>query len=131
LPYALYGIRSDKKTHGLQKLTAIYEDGEKIRVTGFYSWMLLKNYRPLLYPLSHLTKEIEVNGEKLILADKIFPKKEYNSDFDRQVDINSLKLQNSINHSCSYFSVVQGLFKYHFDVFRLIEKGLAIDKTTL
>ncbi len=87
--------------------------------------------KPILRPLSDLTKEIEVNVEKLIVADIIFPKEEYKTDFERKVDIGALQLQNAISHSCTFFSVVQVLFKYHFDVFGLIENNLAIDINTL
>ena len=79
----------------------------------------------ILLPLSDLTKEIEVNGEKF-------------------VPISELKLQcsyaisNEIDKFCIYknygdmpYWIIQKLLEWHFDIYGLIENNLAIDKNTL
>lgn len=75
---------------------------------------------PILRPLSDLTKEIEVNGEKFIPIEKISPVSNFfNVDFLIKTPL------------ASSFEVVIKLLELHFDVFGLIDKGLAIDINTL
>lgn len=85
----------------------------------------------ILRPLSDLTKQIEHNWERFVPMDIICPKNEYQNDFERNVAIGSLQLQGVIGFSCTYFSVVQKLFEWHFDVFGLIDSGLAINLNTV
>jgi len=85
--------------------------------------------KPILRPLSDLTKEIEINGRTFnpyntkILDDLMMATSEwdclceYTGDLSKNVDI-------------PYYIVVQ-LFEWHFDVFGLIPQGLAIDINTL
>ena len=72
-----------------------------------------QDFKPILHPLSDLTKEIEVNGEKFVPRDKF-----YGNPLDYKI------LDNNYN-------VVQKLLEWHFDVFGLIENGLAVDINTL
>lgn len=73
----------------------------------------------ILRPLSDLTKEIEVNGEKFVPLHKI---QIYESE--------SLLIHNIL---CGFVEVIvfDLLLKWHLDVFGLIEKGLAIDINSL
>jgi hypothetical protein len=71
----------------------------------------LKNVKPILRPLSDLTKEIEDFGD-------------YNNEFKDEF-IQDIKFKTN-----SYGSMVK-LFKLHYDVFGLIDAGLAIDINTL
>lgn len=77
----------------------------------------------ILRPLSDLTKEITVNGETFVPLVTL-----YNSDYYRkgmnEVISNVMHLKNQI----FWYS---RLFEWHFDVFGLIKKGLAIDINTL
>jgi hypothetical protein len=78
--------------------------------------------KPILRPLSDLTKEIKVDEDVFI------PSIEYYYIKDELEELSSL--------NCSYiryvrYNVVNVLFELHFDVFGLIEKGLAIDINTL
>lgn len=116
----------------------------------------LNTIRLYLRPLSDLTKEIEVNGEKfipaLILAElsmgienvddiiknsdslgfdykivnKPFGKILKITRFDRWVLIISFNEPERCKHY-----IFQKFLEWHFDVFGLIEKGLAIDVNTL
>lgn len=100
--------------------------------------------KPILRPLSDLTKEIEVNGEKFIpiewLRNNIDKKIQFSKMgfLDYEVKGINPKLHYSIFDVYQYeielsdillFS--EKLFEWHFDVFGLIEKGLAIDINTL
>lgn len=82
--------------------------------------------KPILRPLSDLTKEIEHNGKTFI------PIESKTVGFLRLKDGKKREL----SRSCFVLEVleydlVQKLLEWHFDVFGLIEKGLAIDINTL
>jgi hypothetical protein len=78
--------------------------------------------KPILHPLSDLTKEIEVNGERFV------PSHEY--DYLRFEEISTFK------GGCNAMKFIQVrelelLYEMHFDIHGLIENGLAIDINTL
>ena len=123
------------------------------------------NYaKPILRPISDLTKEIEVNGEKFapiiklakiqypkvdfeikdfrclgrlnsgvclefVIEDEIPFYKEYHNNIFLQ--IKSENYDDMILANLKPSEVREKLFEWHFDVFGLIEKGLAIDFNTL
>lgn len=78
-------------------------------------------YKPILRPLSDLTKEIEHNGEKFVPQEKLRwvwqddPDVLWNQIYLRGIDITAYEL----------------LLDWHFDVDSLIESGLAIDVNSL
>lgn len=84
-------------------------------------------HKPILRPLSDLTKEIEVNGEKFVPLEII--------------NLHSCKLFHTtrlVNKNGYDFDITQiphnsfvRLLEWHFDVYGLIEKGLAVDINTL
>gem|GEM_PF-2789882 len=90
----------------------------------------LDSMKPICYGVSDIDKEIEVNGKRFIPADILFPKSDYERDFDRKVAIGSLKLQSAIGCSCTFFSIMQKLFEWHFWPFgeEYFHQGLVIDK---
>jgi hypothetical protein len=123
LPYGLKGFYMD----------ADYD--KQIEVEGLYNYddiynsehgdMSFDYFKPILRPLSDLTKEIEVNGEKFV-----------------PIKHKDIKTTSTLKHVAKYnfdykelnfarWDVIQKLFEWHFDVFGLIEKGLAIDINTL
>ena len=117
LPYGfLYGIYDNEKViirglnYNSDYLNIDYEINEhnKVSTNCFYN-----EIKPILRPLSDLTKEIEVNGERFVP----------NYWFGR-----SLHLQSILDEK---FHIVQKLIQWHFDVFGLIEENLAIDINTL
>ena len=80
--------------------------------------------KPILRPLSDLTKEIEVDGEKFV------PAIELNwSNITTDILSKSINLTNKFNNLFAFD--YKKLLEWHFDVFGLIEKGLAIDINTL
>lgn len=79
------------------------------------------NQLPILRPLSDLTKEIEHNGERFV------PKNMFNTKFEYLfTNIEYYNVQNDLS-----YSVVRKLIEWHFDVFGLIDKELAIDINNL
>lgn len=77
----------------------------------------------ILRPLSDLTKEIEHNGEKFVPLDY----NAFKTDRNHLIDF-----QNKYAHYKSVkYGIIERLLEWHFDIFRLIEKGLAVNINTL
>ena len=74
-----------------------------------------ENCKPILRPLSDLTKEIEVGGERFVPVDKL-----------KMTQLEFLLTFHRIT-----LSDANKLFEWHFDVFGLIDAGLAIDINNL
>jgi hypothetical protein len=79
--------------------------------------------KPILHPLSDVTKEIEHNGERFVPMEKIkclHPMIWFNGKFFvagmSRLNIDEIPL-----------NVANKLFEWNFDVFELIKQGLAID----
>lgn len=91
---------------------------------GFGLNNIAHNIKPIIRPLSDLTKEIEHDGEKFVPVEKLRwvtdTSKTYNWNV---IDQSAVKYLN--------YEVVQKLLEWHFDVEGLIEKGLAVDVNTL
>lgn len=134
-PYLPYGLKYKGEYGGVSKLRKLEycrpydkESGEfrdEIGVDGY----LIQYIKPILHPLSDLTKEIEHNGEKFVPSEWL-EDKYYTLDFGFQCErLLEEDGENWINQSD--YMLVQHLFEWHFDVFGLIEQGLAIDINTL
>lgn len=91
-------------------------------------WVDTFKCKLVLRPLSDLTKEIDVNGEKFVpihFLVKIGYENRNKVDFDfysKKYDYHAL-----VSNLDIYFK----LLEWHFDVFSLIEQGLAVDINTL
>lgn len=81
-------------------------------------------FKPILRPLSDLTKEIEIDGKKFV------PMDELGKLFDMNVVEYCFISQNLDRHKLIQksigYSVAEKLFEWHFDVFGLIDQGLAL-----
>tara|TARA_R110000822_G_scaffold185428_1_gene324573 strand:- start:75 stop:497 length:423 start_codon:yes stop_codon:yes gene_type:complete len=93
-------------------------------------------HKPILRPLSDLTKEINIDGDYFIpiyLLKNI--RYEFESDlsfgFDPQSDGYTCHCSSQYLEFSEYYEINSKLFEWHFDVFGLIEKGLAIDINTI
>lgn len=100
--------------------------------------------KPILHPLSDLTKEIEHKGEKFVpmkvIWSLVYPKFKSRT-FDFRITTDSIFFHSlytgydchlyTKNIEKNYFWKVQKLIEWHFDVAGLIEKGEAIDVNTL
>lgn len=82
----------------------------------------LKEMKPILRPLSDLTKEIEVNGEKFVPYKKMHLVLSYVEEF--------LNEDLWIGQEWD-FERVELLMQWHFDIYGLIESGIAIDINAL
>ena len=124
-PYLPYGLKYVKYSDNNSPIRHDIMQG--VSTNGIYACgditpLYFKNCKPILRPLSDLTKEIEVNGNLFIPNHHPLFKIFINDDMDWFMD------------NCPFFVnyvQVQKLLEWHFDVFNLIEKGLAIDINTL
>lgn len=80
------------------------------------------NLKPILRPLSDLTKDIEVNGEKFVPIESLYYLKPFECSYlEMQEHIIGLDIEETP------YWLVQKLYEWHFDLHSLIEKNLAID----
>jgi hypothetical protein len=100
--------------------------------------ILFTEIKPILRPLSDLTKEIEVNGEKFVLLSSL-EETFRPSTRDLSIFLFNGKICIDIeteNYSQTIdlfdgFLIIQKLLEWHFDIYGLIENGLAIDINTI
>jgi hypothetical protein len=119
LPYGLKGYCTDDM-QGEEVFLGIEIKKRQILLITDKLPMDLEYFKPILRPLSDLTKEIEVNGEKFV------PRKILISHFDFYYsDLNKYDLDKW------EYRVVDKLLEWHFDIYGLIENGLAININTL
>ena len=94
-----------------------------------------KDYKPILHPLSDLTKPIDHKGEKFVPIEKL---REiigggWCSVYERAVEIMQEWYIDTLKDKIKYlpFEFIQLFISWHFDVADLISKGEAIDVNTL
>lgn len=86
--------------------------------------------KPILRPLSDLTKEIDVNGEKLNPTDELFI--EFGGGHGNIGNFINTFIQSIIIDPLSNsYQILQKLHEWHFDTQGLIEANLAIDINTI
>ena len=106
------------------KMQEYYEDSQFTLKSSNIDYCLEKKCRIYLRPPSDLTKVIEHNGEMFV------PNQRLDEWFGQTLNVNeSYHLVSPITHEP--YVLIRQLFEWHFDVFRLIDKGLAIDINTL
>ena len=132
LPYGLKAIKESRSNY-------IGEPNEKEVIninTKDVDILFSKRYKmvsckPILRPLSDLTKEIEVNGEKFVPIKKLGDKYSVDSCMLYNHFI-SLDTSDSVSiNILHYYYIIQKLYQWHFDIHNLIERGLAIDINNL
>ena len=118
LPYGLNGVNAFGNKVGVKSHHYFNEEGVYIG--------LHPKFKPILRPLSDLTKEIEVDGEKIVVSDKTI------AGFDHgRFHCNIGIIQNRLTTNSITYDDMQVLLRYHFDVFGLIESGDAVDMNTI
>lgn len=93
---------------------------------------LMRNFKPILHPLSDLTKPIEYNGERFVPSLVIV--EEFDIDLDENMEFMTQGSGEGgylLNSLTNYYLIIQKLLEWHFDVHGLIDAGLAIDINTL
>jgi hypothetical protein len=119
--YLPYGLKGNYEVSEVVQNAKFEIRNKKLRTDNLD--FFLSYAKPILRPLSDLTKEIEVNGTKFIPL-------EYNAFKHSKQDI--IEFQNNfIHYKGMKYGILERLFEWHFDVFGLIEKGEAIDINTL
>jgi hypothetical protein len=81
----------------------------------------ITNCKPILRPISDLTKEIEVNGEKFVPIERL------------HISFDNFEFWHLLGINEKYLSMfdLKLLYEWHFDIHNLIERGLAIGINTL
>ena len=134
LPYSLKLIVSSVDGSDYELLTGlISQNGQSIAQisnTDYYLDDVEENdfsIAPILRPLSDLTKEIEINGEKFVPLDwfdkNYAPLECSHKEMQKHFMKDTLKTMP--------YLVIEKLIEWHFDVFGLIENNLAININTL
>ena len=126
--YLPYGLKMTKNGFiGVLKTACLdlsMQSGYRIKVSCSDWWennILNENiYKPILRPLSDLTKKIEHNG-------KMFVPIEWLDENIKEPQIQSqcVSFNDGYVEMC-YYLEYQKLFEWYFDVFGLINKGLAV-----
>lgn len=89
-------------------------------------YVLKEQLKPILKPLSDLDKEMECNGKKFIPIEYFVDSENPSIQDDIYNTLSADKEPYYINYGHA-----KKLLEWHFDIFGLIEKGLAVDKNTL
>lgn len=140
-PYLPYGLKGKAEQYDtVDKLLGIYgTNGHTLTLchqvnnhnTIDYA-VDINNFKPILRPLSDLTKEIEVNGEKFVPYKKLYwgycnGGAEFGNVVYCEYGESPKTAINVLDYIDDYFQLLQ----WHFDIFGLIKQGLAIDTNTL
>ena len=153
-PYLPYGL----KLYHVEcyEITIMNAIEDSLKSNGIQDVIDIEDLKPILRPLSDLTKEIEIFVEIFSLCYGInYTKNEIHNVFDSRIANKNYYLLTELNRqiSISYdgdkqvfrtfdkseksiqmktqLGLFNILFKNHFDVFGLIKKGLAIDINTI
>lgn len=121
-PYLPYGLKIQYLLNETLELVG-FNKNTIFHTRGFFV-ELPCNLKPILRPLSDLTKEIEHNGERFVPVEKL--EEMYGLTVETQED-KVLTLPITLEP----YYLIRQLFEWHFDIFNLIENNLAIDINTL
>ena len=133
LPYQLKAIFNDEDIFVVLHLSLKY-DQNPFPIIGWNMKegndsemrdVFFEGCKPILRPLSDLTKEIEYDRKKIKVCDHL--KVKINYGFAGFCPPDEKHIRNRIQSETLYYEDAKTMFKYHFDVFGLIDKNLAID----
>lgn len=125
LPYKLYVLHFGER----KVLNTGY--GSSVNWIGMSAALKFKDpqkLRPLLHPLSRLMEEIEVDGKKFVPMMVLFGcsvKEEEAFDIYGTIPVGWDIMFNIKNFVYWDYKLVVLLLKWHFDIFGLLDKGLA------
>ena len=155
-PYLPYGLKMYAASGKPKRRSEI----EVLTTLNYHTLVSVLRRKPILHPLSDLTKEIEVNGEKfvpIVFIGEMLGYKLSKFEVDGQTEYgwDQKSYDDSQGYSFGWWqdggcfavwydcingdpidtvldiNTMQKLFEWHFDVFNLIPEGLAIDINTL
>lgn len=132
-PYLPYRIRANVGETE-RNITAVSLDSPFVFVSSWKGsrekeMVSIEDIKPILRPLSDLTIEIEHNGERFSPKNRIDQYTQVGGDGKLYLLVDGA-LWSCNPLSWDYYLVVK-LISWHFDVFGLIGKGLAIDYNTV
>ena len=134
LPYSLKCQLVDQGETVIAKLCGAYTDNSYAFFDTVESEHGFDSIKPILRPLSDLIEEINHNGDIFYPCDKVSDDIAHLYLGTSEIPSNEEVVSNVISEhhviELQYLFVGK-LFEWHFDVFGLIEKGLAIDINTL
>ena len=121
LPYNLKVTfeHDEEHTHDLVGLNYNWQGVDLISEFGDFGRAEIKLVKPMVRPLSQLEKEIEYNGGSFVPYRKLHD----------ITDFHHTPLTVEKYPTEMPYDVVEKLFEWHFDVFGLIDKGLAVPLT--
>ena len=127
--YLPYGLNIKDVKHGsvfeaLHFITTPHQDFSLFR--GNFDQLINDKYlKPVLFPLSSLTKEINFNGETFVPIYKIYEFEQWDTDELEEI-INDGTIEGIYNDlNLIPYSHAEKLFEWKIDVFGLIDAGLA------
>ena len=134
LPYSLKVIMEGKKTNvawmSTKNIAVIIPDG-----IGEYKKIAWKyahhNIKPILRPLSDLSKEINDTGLTIVFGAVSGGFHSAEPDYKPRLQASCLNIEQNIKTNNVSWGLMKQLLRLHFDVFGLIEKDLAVDINTL
>ena len=122
LPYALkIKVENDTSvTFTMSGIDCLLNAVNYAKGVWYESSSRIEDIKPILRPLSDLKNEIEINGEKLVPAVYLSLVGNYKNVWGFEFDgIHYWEILSCIKE-------VEKLYEWHFDVFNLIERGLAV-----
>lgn len=125
--YLPYGLRVTKDDWNKTFVVTVADEVTTDTLATTLKYVLRTQAKPILRPLSDLTKEIEVNGEKFVPMDKLYAMSDY-SEFMESIQEDVYEMNTPFRWP---YEIVQKLFEWHFDVFDLLSNKLAIDINTI
>lgn len=142
-PYLPYGLKVqylELDEHGMQEggianLQGLYCDDDIATFSDCMDYYFGQDndveIKPILRPLSDLTKEIEHNGEKFIPMEYILSMTSRSfAESTQQEELVTFFIKD-VKIKMLAYKYVEKLFEWHFDILGLISEGLAIDLNTV
>lgn len=141
-PYLPYGLKCRFSKDEIYTIVGLVNENVYLKELTYPADLFL--CKPIFRPLSDLIKEIEHNGEKFVPLNKLSEVSINIDILNRNKDLYGgfkfslhesyiIGKTNKIGDVPCYnnYGIIQKLIEWHFDVFGLIESGLAIDINTL
>lgn len=138
LPYKLNCLITDNEKEVIDEMFAVYDDGTACFANVIESSQGFESIKPILRPLIDMNKELFINGMFGFIPAKRIANEYLNTSYwganeigtgvldkDNKM-VNLCFIGNEIVGECP-FLIYQSLCEWHFDIFGLIEKGLAVD----
>ena len=115
LPWGVKGISSQWQSNEIQTLTGVYSFCDVLTDKDEYC---MEYFKPILHPLTSLTKPITHKGEIFVPIEKlkeIYP----NIDNARYLLKNDYWLTKNLADSIIEYCIIEKLLEWHFNVFNL------------